>query len=134
MSYDLPPWAYSAELPEHGQTRASLAEDLLGSRRTATATVERPSAPSVIRAATTEERSGNELRPTTFSEIVGQETAKAHLRRFVAAATRKGKPLAHCLFVGPSGTGKTTFAHVCAHELGARVFQLEAPGAADGDA
>lgn len=80
-----------------------------------------------IAAATTEQRSSNALRPVTFDDIVGQERTKALLRRMVDVAQRREQPMDHVLLVGQSGTGKTTFAHVIAHELGARVFQLEAP-------
>ncbi len=73
------------------------------------------------------DRSANELRPITFNDIVGQERTKKLLRRMVDVCKERQKPLDHVLLVGPSGTGKTTFAHVIAHELGARVFQLEAP-------
>jgi Holliday junction DNA helicase RuvB len=84
-----------------------------------------------ITPATTTAAAGNALRPSSFGDIVGQERAKDLLRRLVAHSKRSGEPLEHCLFVGPSGTGKTTFAHVCANELGKRVFQLEAPVSAD---
>lgn len=73
----------------------------------------------------------NELRPVTFDDIVGQDATKAILARMIAAALRRDRPLDHCLFVGPSGTGKTTFAHVCAHALGRKVIQLEAPISAE---
>lgn len=75
----------------------------------------------------TEDRSANELRPVTFDDIVGQERTKRLLRRMVGVCQQRGTPMDHVLLVGPSGTGKTTFAHVIAHELGKRVFQLEAP-------
>lgn len=77
------------------------------------------------------ERSANELRPVTFNDIVGQDHTKQILGRMVETAKRRGKPFDHVLLVGASGTGKTTFAHVIAHELGARVFQLEAPVSTD---
>lgn len=80
-------------------------------------------APPVASAA----RSANKLRPVTFDGIVGQERAKNLLRRMVAVAKRRGQPLDHVLLIGRSGTGKTTFAHVLAHELGVKVYQLEAP-------
>ncbi len=79
----------------------------------------------------TEDRSGNELRPVTFDDIVGQDKAKHLIRRMVSVAKARQRPLDHILLVGPNGTGKTTFAHVVAHELGARVYQLEAPVSAD---
>lgn len=74
---------------------------------------------------------GNELRPQSWGDIVGQEKAKALLARMVNVSRSRGRPLDHVLFVGPSGTGKTTFAHVIANELGKRVWQLEAPVSAD---
>ncbi len=82
---------------------------------------------SALTPVTTEDRSGNELRPTTFNDIVGQERTKRLLRRMVSVCQQRGTPMDHVLLVGPSGTGKTTFAHVIAHELDKRVFQLEAP-------
>ncbi len=75
----------------------------------------------------TTDRSANELRPVTFADIVGQERPKRLLSRMVGVCKQRGQPMDHVLLIGPSGTGKTTFAHVIAHELGARVFQLEAP-------
>jgi holliday junction DNA helicase RuvB len=71
--------------------------------------------------------SGNALRPATFAQIVGQERVKRQIERMTEVAERSGRPLDHVLLVGPSGTGKTTFAHVIARRLGTRVFQLEAP-------
>ena len=79
----------------------------------------------------TADRSGNALRPTTFDGIVGQENVKRLLKRMTEVAVSRGRRLDHVLLVGPSGTGKTTFAHVIAHELGRSVYQLEAPISAD---
>lgn len=84
-----------------------------------------------ITAVSTDERSGNRLRPRTFDEIVGQERAKALMRRFVAKAQESGRPLSHTLLVGAGGTGKSTFSHVIAHELGVAVYDVEAPVSLD---
>lgn len=76
-------------------------------------------------------RSANELRPSTFDTLVGQDKIKGLMRRIVVGAQESGRPLDHMLFVGGSGTGKTTLAQVVAHESGRRVFQLKAPVALD---
>lgn len=84
-----------------------------------------------VKPATAAERSGNALRPLSFFDILGQERAKKLLQRMVNVAKSRDGRLDHTLFVGPAGTGKTTFAHVIANELGVEVFQLEAPVSAD---
>ncbi len=86
-----------------------------------------PSAASALTPVTTEDRSANELRPVTFDDIVGQERTKRLLGRMVEICLARRQPMDHILLIGPSGMGKTTFAHVIAHALGADVYQLEAP-------
>lgn len=72
--------------------------------------------------------SKNRLRPRSFSDVVGQVTAKSMMQRVIeAASTRDGAALDHTLLVGPAGTGKTTFATVIANELGRDCYQLAAP-------
>lgn len=127
MNYDLPEWAVASELAQ-GSGLGAMASAVMP----ALPTVELPSpGKPTITPSTTAQRSGNELRPVTFNDVIGQDVVKDHLRRFINAARWKGKPLSHCLFSGASGTGKTTLAHVCAHELEAVVYQLEAPVSAD---
>lgn len=57
------------------------------------------------------------LRPTTLKEFVGQERIRANLKVFIEAAKRRREALDHILFHGPPGLGKTTLAHITAHEL-----------------
>lgn len=72
--------------------------------------------------------SKNRLRPRSFSEVVGQDTAKSMMQRVIeAASTRDGAALDHILLIGPAGTGKTTFATVIATERGTNCYQVAAP-------
>lgn len=70
---------------------------------------------------------GNELRPLTLDEMVGQDDLKPLLRRLIDNGKRLGRPLGHVLLIGAPGTGKTTLAMVLARELGADCFVLKPP-------
>ncbi|MDI3298295.1 MAG: Holliday junction branch migration DNA helicase RuvB [Bacillota bacterium] len=74
-----------------------------------------------------EERYQASLRPRSFDEYVGQRQVLDRLRVAVAAARERGEPLDHVLFYGPPGLGKTTLAHVIAHELGVPLVQTSGP-------
>jgi Holliday junction DNA helicase RuvB len=63
------------------------------------------------------ERLEHELRPRRLSEYVGQVKVKEHLTVHLGAARSRGEPLGHTLFHGPPGIGKTTLAHIVAHEM-----------------
>ncbi len=45
----------------------------------------------------------------------------------IGAARERGEPLDHTLFYGPPGLGKTTFAHVLAHEMGVSIKITSGP-------
>jgi Holliday junction DNA helicase RuvB len=75
----------------------------------------------------TGQRTRNPLRPSTFDEVIGQDGAVAIMRRVTEASARRDEPLDHVLLVGASGTGKSTFSHVIAAELGVDVYEAEAP-------
>ncbi|MBT4163920.1 MAG: Holliday junction branch migration DNA helicase RuvB [Porticoccaceae bacterium] len=64
-----------------------------------------------------EERYDRALRPVTLNEYVGQPAVKAQLEIFIEAARRRSEPLDHTLVFGPPGLGKTTLAHIIAHEM-----------------
>ena len=69
---------------------------------------------------TDEERSiENVLRPQTLEQYVGQERMKESLRICIEAAKQRNEALDHAIFYGPPGLGKTTIAHIIAHEMGA---------------
>lgn len=57
------------------------------------------------------------LRPLSFADFTGQEKLVANLKVFVQAAKQRKEPLDHVLLHGPPGLGKTTLAHIIAHEL-----------------
>ncbi len=67
------------------------------------------------------------LRPVRFRDFVGQDRIKDNLAVFIEAAKARGEALDHVLFCGPPGLGKTTLAHIIAHELGVGIKATSGP-------
>jgi len=67
------------------------------------------------------------LRPTLLDEFVGQEGIKERLRIYIQAAKGRGEPLDHVLLLSPPGLGKTTLAHIIAHEMGVDIKVSSGP-------
>jgi Holliday junction DNA helicase RuvB len=65
-----------------------------------------------------EQQFDQSLRPKQLDEFIGQQKLKDNLRVFIQAARERNEALDHVLFYGPPGLGKTTLAHIIAHELG----------------
>ena len=67
------------------------------------------------------------LRPSEWSEYVGQEGVKTTLRIIIDAAKQRGEPIEHLLLYGPAGLGKTTLANLVAREMGANLRITSGP-------
>jgi Holliday junction DNA helicase RuvB len=83
--------------------------------------------PSSINLSTEEKEFENNLRPSSFDDFSGQDQVIENLKIFVQASNQRGDALDHTLFHGPPGLGKTTLAHILAHELEVTVKVTSGP-------
>jgi len=67
------------------------------------------------------------LRPKKFSEFVGHKEIIDNLKVSIQAAKQRKEPLEHVLLSGPPGLGKTSLAHIIAHEMSGKITATSGP-------
>lgn len=67
------------------------------------------------------------LRPLNLKDFTGQKKVVENIQVFVQATQQRGEALDHVLLHGPPGLGKTTLAHIIAHELRTHIKVTSGP-------
>jgi len=67
------------------------------------------------------------LRPQKLTEFVGQKDITDNLKVCITATKQRKEPLEHVLLSGPPGLGKTSLAHIIAHEMGTKITATSGP-------
>ncbi|WP_304985496.1 Holliday junction branch migration DNA helicase RuvB [Coxiella-like endosymbiont] len=67
------------------------------------------------------------IRPRRLNDYIGQLAIREQMNIFIRAAIKRREALDHVLIFGPPGLGKTTLAHIIAHEMRAGLKQTSGP-------
>ena len=67
------------------------------------------------------------LRPSRLPEFVGQKEIVDNLKVCLTATKQRKEPLEHVLLSGPPGLGKTSLAHIIAHEMASKITATSGP-------
>ncbi len=74
-----------------------------------------------------EARFDRAIRPACLADYIGQAAVREQMDIFIRAARQRNEPLDHTLVFGPPGLGKTTLAHIIAHEMAVDLKSTSGP-------